>query len=103
MSLSSFTVADLTKEERDQLEEISRRKVELLDEIQSIQDELRSVNSQIEELDGFADDSHTRRKQLMAGKRKFNLDPEKGLRYMFDHHILVLLQQRLRRRLINSL
>ncbi|KAI1712740.1 sec7 domain-containing protein [Ditylenchus destructor] len=86
--MACFTVADLTKEEQQQLSDIRLRKTHLLEQIQQIQDELEQVNSRLEGLDVGGDGSDSQAKMLTMAKKRFNTNPEKGLRYMFDNGLL---------------
>ncbi|KAI1722572.1 sec7 domain-containing protein [Ditylenchus destructor] len=86
--MACFTVADLTKEEQQQLSDIRLRKTHLLEHIQQIQDELEQVNSRLEALDVGGDGSDSQAKMLTMAKKRFNTNPEKGLRYMFDNGLL---------------
>ncbi|KAH7724491.1 cytohesin-3 [Aphelenchoides avenae] len=81
-------MADLTAEEQQQLALIRRKKALLLEEIQQIQEELEHVNSHIETLDVVDDDHDSQRKLWNAARKKFNANPEKGLRFLFDNGML---------------
>uniref|UniRef100_A0A915CK94 SEC7 domain-containing protein n=1 Tax=Ditylenchus dipsaci TaxID=166011 RepID=A0A915CK94_9BILA len=63
------------------------KKTQLLEEIQHIQDELETVHTQLESLD-MQDGENSRLKMLLTAKKKFNLNPEKGVKYMFDNGLI---------------
>lgn len=86
--MAYFSVADLSSEEQQILVNVRRKKTELIDEIQKIQEELKQVNSQIESLNINGDDSNTRLKLFFTAKKKFNFDAKKGLQFMFDRGLL---------------
>ncbi|XP_076345242.1 cytohesin-1-like isoform X2 [Tachypleus tridentatus] len=80
---------DLTPEERQLLTEIRRRKAELILEIQQLKDEIAEVAEKMERME--IDDEGkipTREKVLSIGKKKFNMDPKKGIEYLIDHNQL---------------
>lgn len=85
----AFNINDLTPEQQKMLIEIRRRKAELLLEIQQLKDELGEVVAEMENMDA-ADDSknHTRAKQMSIGRKKFNMDPKKGIEYLVEHGLL---------------
>uniref|UniRef100_A0A671MMN9 Cytohesin-3 n=1 Tax=Sinocyclocheilus anshuiensis TaxID=1608454 RepID=A0A671MMN9_9TELE len=61
---------DLSLEERDELSNIRRRKKELLDDI-----EVRTKTTQ-------------RNKQIAMGRKKFNMDPKKGIQFLLENDLL---------------
>ncbi|XP_050032930.3 cytohesin-1 isoform X1 [Dermacentor andersoni] len=83
---------DLTLEEQRLLADIRQRKAELLQEIQQLKDEIEEVTAEMERLEAqeSADGSKgaTRSKQLSIGKKKFNMDPKKGIEYLVEHGLL---------------
>ncbi|XP_013885293.1 cytohesin-1 isoform X2 [Austrofundulus limnaeus] len=80
---------DLSPEERQELESIRRRKQELLQDIQRLKDEIAEVTSEIENL-GLTEErkSMQRNKQMAIGRKKFNMDPSKGIRFLIDSLLL---------------
>ncbi|XP_038831206.1 cytohesin-1-like isoform X1 [Salvelinus namaycush] len=80
---------DLSPEERQELESIRRRKQELLQDIQRLKDEIAEVTNEIDNL-GITDErkSMQRNKQVSMGCKKFNMDPEKGIRFLIDSGLL---------------
>ncbi|CAG5904312.1 unnamed protein product [Menidia menidia] len=80
---------DLSPEERQELESIRRRKQELLQDIQRLKDEIADVTNEIENL-GLTEErkSMQRNKQMAMGRKKFNMDPTKGIRFLIDSSLL---------------
>uniref|UniRef100_A0A3B3V434 SEC7 domain-containing protein n=1 Tax=Poecilia latipinna TaxID=48699 RepID=A0A3B3V434_9TELE len=76
-------------EERQELESIRRRKQELLQDIQRLKDEIADVTNEIENL-GLTEErkSMQRNKQMAIGRKKFNMDPTKGIRFLIDSSLL---------------
>ena len=67
---------DLTASEREVLVNIRKRKLELLQEISQLKDELTEVNTDIEAMDT---EEGAKVRNLQMGKKKFNMDPKKGI------------------------
>ncbi|KAG7280664.1 hypothetical protein CRUP_023283 [Coryphaenoides rupestris] len=80
---------DLSPEERRDLESIRRRKQELMQDIQRLKDEIAEVTCEIEDL-GLTQErkSMQRNKQMAMGRKKFNMDPKKGIRFLIDSSLL---------------
>uniref|UniRef100_A0A4W4F8Y1 Cytohesin 3 n=2 Tax=Electrophorus electricus TaxID=8005 RepID=A0A4W4F8Y1_ELEEL len=80
---------DLSVEERDELSNIRRRKKELLDDIERLKCEIAEVMTEIEQLTCVGECKTTQRnKQIAIGRKKFNMDPEKGIRFLLDNDLL---------------
>uniref|UniRef100_A0A8C4XEV1 Cytohesin 1a n=1 Tax=Erpetoichthys calabaricus TaxID=27687 RepID=A0A8C4XEV1_ERPCA len=71
---------DLTPEERQELENIRRRKLELLQDIQV----LHSINFSY----FFLRKNMQRNKQVAMGRKKFNMDPKKGIQFLIENDLL---------------
>ncbi|XP_046643979.1 cytohesin-1-like isoform X2 [Daphnia pulicaria] len=80
----------LTPAEQQLLVEIRRRKTELLNEIQQLKDEIAEVTAEMESLDNTGEDSKNaaRAKQLSLGRKKFNMDPKKGIEFLLQQGLL---------------
>ncbi|CAB1412907.1 unnamed protein product [Pleuronectes platessa] len=80
---------DLSPEERQELESIRRKKQELLQDIQRLKDEIAEVTNEIDNL-GLTEErkSMQRNKQMAMGRKKFNMDPKKGIRFLVDSSLL---------------
>uniref|UniRef100_A0A8D1A9I2 Cytohesin 2 n=2 Tax=Artiodactyla TaxID=91561 RepID=A0A8D1A9I2_PIG len=80
---------DLTPEERMELENIRRRKQELLVEIQRLREELSEAMSEVEGLEANEGSKTLQRNRKMAmGRKKFNMDPKKGIQFLVEDELL---------------
>ncbi|KAK3558969.1 hypothetical protein QTP86_000013 [Hemibagrus guttatus] len=80
---------DLSLAERDELSNIRRRKKELLDDIERLKFEIAEVMTEIEHLTCMGETKTTQRnKQMAIGRKKFNMDPKKGIRFLLDNDLL---------------
>ncbi|XP_025855650.1 cytohesin-1 isoform X1 [Vulpes vulpes] len=103
--------SDLTAEERQELENIRRRKQELLADIQTVilevrsylshlciprnvyyprlKDEIAEVANEIENLGSTEERKNMQRnKQVAMGRKKFNMDPKKGIQFLIENDLL---------------
>ncbi|XP_064351531.1 cytohesin-1 isoform X2 [Camelus dromedarius] len=81
--------SDLTAEERQELENIRRRKQELLADIQRLKDEIAEVANEIENLGSTEERKNMQRnKQVAMGRKKFNMDPKKGIQFLIENGLL---------------
>ncbi|NP_001134658.1 Cytohesin-1 [Salmo salar] len=77
---------DLTPEEQHELENIRRRKQELLEDIQRLKNEIAEVTSEIENLGSTEERKNMQRnKQVAMGRKKFNMDPKKGIKFLIEN------------------
>ena len=76
---------DLTPEEQQVLLNIRKRKEELLQEIYQLKEELSDVNTEIKAMDT---EEGAKMKSLQMGKKKFNMDPKKGVEYLISHDLI---------------
>lgn len=85
-------VPELTAEELQLLAEIRKRKTELQAEIQNLKAEIYNVQADLKRLESTNDfdcnPSTFVSKQLSIGKKRFNMDPKKGVEYLIEHDIL---------------
>ncbi|KAJ1173658.1 hypothetical protein NDU88_005484 [Pleurodeles waltl] len=80
---------DLSKIEQHELERIRQHRKELLDDIQKLKHEIAEVFAQIEDFESTAESKKEQRdKQLSAGRKKFNMDPEKGILFLIERNLL---------------
>ncbi|XP_042082309.1 cytohesin-1a isoform X2 [Haplochromis burtoni] len=80
---------DLTPEEQQELENIRRRKQELLEDIQRLKNEIAEVTSEIENLGSTEERKNMQRnKQVAMGRKKFNMDPKKGIQFLIENDLL---------------
>lgn len=82
----SFKIEDLLPEERQLLEEIRKQKNQLLFDIKLIEDELRTVCEQLDSMESSLEDKKPA--HLSIGRKKFNMDPKKGIEYLIEHESL---------------
>uniref|UniRef100_A0A8C2YQ59 Cytohesin 1 n=1 Tax=Chinchilla lanigera TaxID=34839 RepID=A0A8C2YQ59_CHILA len=76
-------------EERQELENIRRRKQELLADIQRLKDEIAEVANEIESLGSTEERKNMQRnKQVAMGRKKFNMDPKKGIQFLIENDLL---------------
>ncbi|XP_057878609.1 cytohesin-4 isoform X1 [Melospiza georgiana] len=91
----------LTEAEEAEIETIRKHKQELLDDIKKLKEEIAEVIAEIErfqrEEEKQVADSNPgeqiskqseRDKILSLGRKKFNMDPEKGIQYLIEHQVL---------------
>ncbi|KAF3853376.1 hypothetical protein F7725_014064 [Dissostichus mawsoni] len=79
----------MSPEERDELSNIRRRKRELLDDIERLKFEIAEVMTEIEQLTCVGESKTTQRnKQIAMGRKKFNMDPKKGIQFLLENDLL---------------
>uniref|UniRef100_A0A3P9AC46 Cytohesin 1b n=1 Tax=Esox lucius TaxID=8010 RepID=A0A3P9AC46_ESOLU len=82
-------MVDLRPEEKQELESIRCRKQELLQDIQRLKDEIAEVTTEIDNLGHTKErKSMQRNKQVSMGRKKFNMDPKKGINFFIDCGLL---------------
>ncbi|XP_026299496.1 cytohesin-1 isoform X3 [Apis mellifera] len=91
--LDQFSTTELTPEHQKILIDIRRKKTELLLEIQQLKDELGEVVAEMEAMEGgglAVDETKpsNKAKQTSIGRKKFNMDPKKGIEYLIEHNLL---------------
>ncbi|XP_066592382.1 cytohesin-1 isoform X3 [Prorops nasuta] len=91
--VDQFGTTELTPEQQKILIDIRRKKTELLLEIQQLKDELGEVVAEMEAMEGgglASDESKpsNKAKQTSIGRKKFNMDPKKGIEYLIEHSLL---------------
>lgn len=79
---------DLTEEDREALRGIRKRKMDLLEEIEMIKNELREVDNELESMYYMDDSGKSRLKILANARRKFNKDALTGIQYLSDRGLL---------------
>ncbi|XP_050394135.1 cytohesin-1 isoform X2 [Patella vulgata] len=80
---------ELPSNDRTLLYSIRDKKRQLIDEIQELRREIEEVTSELEAMD-IEDDNKPdpKAKQISIGKKKFNMDPKKGIQYLIEHGLL---------------
>ncbi|KAH0631936.1 hypothetical protein JD844_019846, partial [Phrynosoma platyrhinos] len=80
---------DLSVEEREELLNIRRRKKELIDDIERLKFEIAEVMTEIDNLTSVEESKATQRnKQIAMGRKKFNMDPKKGIQFLIENDLL---------------
>ncbi|XP_015684759.1 cytohesin-3-like [Protobothrops mucrosquamatus] len=80
---------DLSAEEREELLNIRRRKKELIDDIERLKFEIAEVMTEIDHLTSVEESKATQRnKQVAMGRKKFNMDPKKGIQFLIENDLL---------------
>uniref|UniRef100_UPI00358FDCFE uncharacterized protein n=1 Tax=Myxine glutinosa TaxID=7769 RepID=UPI00358FDCFE len=79
LALAAAIPDDLTSEEQEELTTVRRRKTEILAEIERLKNEIAEVINEMETIE-LMDGTKTmrRNKQMIAGRKKFNMDPKKS-------------------------
>ncbi|BFZ03664.1 hypothetical protein BsWGS_06704 [Bradybaena similaris] len=86
---NSFNINDLTEEEKELLRSIQEKKKQLLLEIQELKREIEDVTNELEGMDmGDESKPDPKAKQVSIGRKKFNMDPKKGIEYLIEHGLL---------------
>ncbi|XP_065078655.1 cytohesin-1 isoform X2 [Ochlerotatus camptorhynchus] len=85
----SFPMPELTPEQQKLLIELRRKKQEILLEIQQINDELNEVESEMRAHENKEENKHSNKdKQMALGRKKFNMDPKKGIEFLYENQLL---------------
>ncbi|XP_074599146.1 cytohesin steppke [Brevipalpus obovatus] len=89
MQLTNGNSSDLTQAEQQLLVRIRRRKAELVNEIEQLKDEIAVVTSEMAKLESQDEAKfNSRQKCLSTGKKRFNMDPKRGLEYLVENGLL---------------
>uniref|UniRef100_A0A8D2J3X5 SEC7 domain-containing protein n=1 Tax=Varanus komodoensis TaxID=61221 RepID=A0A8D2J3X5_VARKO len=80
---------DLNETEATEIEIIKKHKTGLLEDIQKINDEIAEI---LKEINNFQQTQTSkmiqRDKDLCTGRKKFNMDPAKGIRHLIESKVL---------------
>lgn len=79
---------DLTEEEKQLLANILIFKKQLLLDIQKLQEEISEVTSELESIDSPEEKANPKSNKLAIGRKKFNMDPKKGIEYLVSNGLL---------------
>lgn len=87
---SLFLHPSLTAEDRETLESIFFYKEKLLNEIKELEEELGECQFEIEQIDISDNDNKNQPKlrQISLGKKKFNMDPKKGIEFLLENNLV---------------
>jgi len=83
-----FSYSDLTAQEQELLADIRKRKTQLIQDIQQLKDEIAEVTAELESMDLSKEKANPKAKQMSIGRKKFNMDPKKGIEYLIEHGLL---------------
>ncbi|KAB0404451.1 hypothetical protein E2I00_018385 [Balaenoptera physalus] len=80
---------ELSSGEAEELQRIKWHRKQLLEDIQKLKDEIADVFAQIDCFE-TAEESRMaqKEKELGIGRKKFNMDPVKGIQYLTEHKLL---------------
>ncbi|XP_060774810.1 cytohesin 4b [Neoarius graeffei] len=80
---------DFLPEERLEIEKLKLHKQDLLDDIQKLKWEIENVMAEIQDFESSEENKVLERgKQISSGKKKFNMDPKKGVNYLVENNLL---------------
>ncbi|XP_048869541.1 cytohesin-3-like [Brienomyrus brachyistius] len=80
---------DFSPVERREIENLRMHKNDLLLDIQKLKSEIESVMADIQNFEESEENKvNERNKQFASGKKKFNMDPKKGIQYLVDNKIM---------------
>ncbi|KJE96523.1 cytohesin 1 [Capsaspora owczarzaki ATCC 30864] len=102
--------ADLNTSERRTVARLGQRKERLREEIRHLKEEVSKIQAELAALDAQApkadtapdDDEALKARQLNIGKKKFNMDPKKGLQYLTDNGLIQLTPEAVAKFLLES-
>ncbi|XP_071031804.1 cytohesin-3-like isoform X3 [Oncorhynchus clarkii lewisi] len=79
----------LSSMERQEIDTMKFHKSDLLDDIQKLRLEIDSVMTEIHNIEADEENKNVvRNKRFLSGKKKFNMDPKKGIQYLVDNDLL---------------
>ncbi|XP_067830644.1 cytohesin-3-like isoform X2 [Heptranchias perlo] len=83
-------LSDLSSQEQEEFQSVRLHKKELLDDIERLKMEIAEVVAELENFNYTEDSSKIaeRNKQMTMGKKKFNMDPKKGIEYLIQNKLL---------------
>ncbi|XP_051940601.1 cytohesin 4b isoform X2 [Hippocampus zosterae] len=85
----SQVLSDFTAAEKLELENIKMHKEGLLEDIQKLKEEIDSVMAEILDFElAETEERNMGRRQFSNGKKKFNMDPKKGINYLVENKLL---------------
>ncbi|XP_038639741.1 cytohesin-2-like isoform X2 [Scyliorhinus canicula] len=89
MENSQAEFSHLKPEEREEIQRVREHKEELQKDIQRLKMEIAEVITELENF-SYREESLAaeRNKQMSAGKKKFNMDPKKGIEHLIQNKLL---------------
>ncbi|CAL8287086.1 unnamed protein product [Arctogadus glacialis] len=90
MTDSKMVPSDFTADEKIEMESMRIYKKDLLEDIQKLKSEIDNVMADILSFESSEESSRTieKGKKFSNGKKKFNMDPKKGINYMLGCQLL---------------
>ncbi|XP_057699350.1 cytohesin 4b isoform X1 [Corythoichthys intestinalis] len=89
MTEGQMVLSDFTAAERLELENIKMYKKGLLNDIQKLKEEIDSVMAEILTFESSeTEERNMGKKKFSNGKKKFNMDPKKGINYLVENKLL---------------
>uniref|UniRef100_A0A8C6EUZ0 SEC7 domain-containing protein n=2 Tax=Marmota marmota marmota TaxID=9994 RepID=A0A8C6EUZ0_MARMA len=89
MDLCHPDAAELSSEEAEELQRIRWHRDQLLEDIQKLKEEIADVFAQIDCFESAEESRMAQKeKELSMGRKKFNMDPAKGIQYLTEHKLL---------------
>ncbi|NXU79871.1 CYH4 protein, partial [Oreotrochilus melanogaster] len=80
---------DLSEAEEAEIEAIRQHRKELLEDIKKLKEEIAQVFAEIECFQNAEESKLPQRDKLLTlGRKKFNMDPAKGIQYLIEHKVL---------------
>ncbi|KAG7326860.1 hypothetical protein KOW79_010261 [Hemibagrus wyckioides] len=80
---------DFSPEEQIEIENLKIHKQDLLADIQKLKWEIENVMAEIQDFESTEENKILERgKQVSSGKKKFNMDPKKGINYLVQNNLL---------------
>jgi len=78
---------ELTPKEKQLLQEIRKRKQELITEIKKLKDDIADIDKELDSMDQLDENSQSENMNKIrnTGRKKFNMDPKKGLEYLYKN------------------
>ncbi|XP_059810188.1 cytohesin-3-like isoform X1 [Hypanus sabinus] len=81
--------SDLTSQEQEEVNVLRLHKEELLEDIQKLKMEIAEVVAELENFNHTEESKIAERNKLMAtGRKKFNMDPKKGIEFLIQNKLL---------------
>nr|XP_058164770.1 cytohesin-4 isoform X6 [Dasypus novemcinctus] len=81
--------AELSSGETEELQRIKWHRKQLLEDIQKLKDEIADVFAQIDCFESAEESRMAQKeKELCIGRKKFNMEPVKGIQYLIEHKLL---------------
>ncbi|OBS69422.1 hypothetical protein A6R68_02040 [Neotoma lepida] len=89
MDLCRADPAELSSGEAKELQQIKWHRNQLLEDIQKLKDEIADVFAQIDCFESTEESRMAQKeKEMYIGRKKFNMDPAKGIQYLVEHKLL---------------